>query len=58
MGIDLTIPDFIESEKFMLAHIFQIASKIKPESGPSTTPSLTAGVKRPLEDSFALGKQL
>jgi len=33
----------------------QIASKIKPESGPSTTPSLTAGVKRPLEDSFALG---
>jgi len=33
----------------------QIASKIKPESGPSTTPSLTAGVKRPLEDSFAIG---
>jgi len=33
----------------------QIASKIKPESGPTTTPSLTAGVKRPLEDSFARG---
>jgi len=34
----------------------QIASKIKPsENGPSATSPLTAGVKRPLEDTFARG---
>jgi far upstream element-binding protein len=34
----------------------QIASKIKPsESGPTAPSSLTAGVKRPLDDTFARG---
>ena len=34
----------------------QIASKIKPDSGSTSTSSLTAGVKRPLDDTFDRGE--